>query len=205
MLYVDHVRIPFGRMLMNHLMANTPEELREAAEQLGLSAYIQSPGTEKEHLDVSESKRREALAMGARPVTGRELVNLVQTKRAAIRSLPGSEGRSKSCGSRSATPASRHGSTIAQETFGPRNRPRRSTQDFVLPWTAFRFFSAGSRVGNRQVDEARKGGSGPRGYRITGGICRRWSCCSGDFGRGSDGEKPTSPPPPFQRPCGGLP
>ena len=54
MLYVDHVRIPFGRMLMNHLMANTPEELREAAEQLGLSAYIQSPGTEKEHLDVSE-------------------------------------------------------------------------------------------------------------------------------------------------------
>ena len=44
MLYVDHVRIPFGRMLMNHLMADTPEELREAAEQLGLSAYITEPG-----------------------------------------------------------------------------------------------------------------------------------------------------------------
>ena len=83
MLYVDHVRIPFGRMLMNHLMADTPEELREAAEQLGLSAYIQHTGTEKEHLDVSETKRREALAMGARAVTGRELVNLVRTKRGA--------------------------------------------------------------------------------------------------------------------------
>ena len=83
MLYVDHVRIPFGRMLMNHLMADTPEELREAAEQLGLSAYIQSPGTEKEHLDVSETKRREALAMGARPVTGKEMVNLVRGKRGA--------------------------------------------------------------------------------------------------------------------------
>ena len=81
MLYVDHVRIPFGRMLMNHLMADTPEELREAAARLGLSAYIQHPGTEKEHLDVSESKRRDALAMGARPITGRELVNLVRAKR----------------------------------------------------------------------------------------------------------------------------
>ena len=88
MLYVDHVRIPFGRMLMNHLMANTPEELREAAEQLGLSAYIQHPGTEKEHLDVSETKRQEALAMGARPVTGREIVGLVRAKRDAVRLLP---------------------------------------------------------------------------------------------------------------------
>ena len=83
MLYVDHARIPYGRMLMSHLMADTPEELREAAEQLGLSARIQRPGTEKEHLDVSETKRREALAMGARPVTGKELVNLVRAKRGA--------------------------------------------------------------------------------------------------------------------------
>ena len=81
MLYVDHVRIPFGRMLMNHLMADTPEELRETAARLGLSAYIQHSGTEKEHLDVSESKRREALAMGARPITGRDLVNLVRARR----------------------------------------------------------------------------------------------------------------------------
>ena len=88
MLYVDHVRIPFGRMLMNHLMADTPEELRETAERLGLSAYIQHPGTEKEHLDVSETKRREALAMGARPVTGREIVGLVRTKRDAVHLLP---------------------------------------------------------------------------------------------------------------------
>ena len=83
MLYVDHVRIPFGRMLMNHLMADTPEELREAAERFGLSAYIQHPGTEKEHLDVSETKRREALAMRARPVTGREIVGLVRARRGA--------------------------------------------------------------------------------------------------------------------------
>ena len=36
------------RMLMSHLLAGIPEELREAARQLGLSAHVQRPGTAKE-------------------------------------------------------------------------------------------------------------------------------------------------------------
>ena len=81
MLYVDHLRIPFGRMLMSHLVADTQEELRDAARQLGLHQYIQYPGGWKEHLDLSESKRREAIWMGAKEVTAREIVRIQQTKR----------------------------------------------------------------------------------------------------------------------------
>ena len=35
MLYVDHLRIPFGQMLMSHLVADTQEELRDAAKKIG--------------------------------------------------------------------------------------------------------------------------------------------------------------------------
>jgi hypothetical protein len=83
--YVDNMRIPFGRMRMSHLMADTPEELREMAEKLGLTRYIQHPGTPKEHLDVSDSKRKEALGMGAVPMDGRQMVKIVQAKRDAER------------------------------------------------------------------------------------------------------------------------
>ena len=83
MVYVDNMRIPFGRMRMSHLMADTPEELRETAEKLGLARYIQRPGTPKEHLDVSDSKRKEALRMGAVPMDSRQMVQIVQNKRDA--------------------------------------------------------------------------------------------------------------------------
>ena len=64
MLYVDHLRIPFRQMLMSHLVADTQEELRDAARKLGLQQYIQYPGGRKEHLDLSESKRIEVIPDG---------------------------------------------------------------------------------------------------------------------------------------------
>ena len=83
MLYVDHLRIPFGRMLMSHLVADTQEELRDAARKLGLQQHIQYPGGRKEHLDLSESKRIEAIRMGAKEVTAREIVRIQQAKHQA--------------------------------------------------------------------------------------------------------------------------
>ena len=83
MLYVDHLRVPFGRMLMSHLVADTQEELRDAARRLGLHQYIQYPSYpsgRKEHLDLSESKRIEAIRMGAKEVTAREIVRIQQAK-----------------------------------------------------------------------------------------------------------------------------
>ena len=82
MLYVDHARIPFRRMLMNHLLADTREELEQAIIDLGLPpGIIQHPGEPKEHLDISESKRQLALKLGAKPITGKELVEMVRRRR----------------------------------------------------------------------------------------------------------------------------
>ena len=81
MVYVDHARIPYGRMLMSHLMADTPDELREIAGKLNIERHIQHPGTPKEHLDVSESKREAAIRMGAASVTGRQLAAIIRSKR----------------------------------------------------------------------------------------------------------------------------
>ena len=81
-LYVDHLRIPFGRMRMSHLMADTKEELLRAAGALGLKhRWLQNEDQPKEHFDVSESKRKLAIdRLGAVPVTGRELVEIVRRK-----------------------------------------------------------------------------------------------------------------------------
>ena len=89
MLYVDHLQIPFGRMKMSHLIADSPEDLREAADQLGFRReWIQYPGGWKEHLDVSESKRRQAIReLGAREITARELALMLIERREAANEL----------------------------------------------------------------------------------------------------------------------
>ena len=81
-LYVDHARNKYGRMFVNHLIADSTEELQEATIQLSLKPeYIQHPGTAGEHLDISESKRLEAIKLGAIPVTSRDIVKMIQKKR----------------------------------------------------------------------------------------------------------------------------
>ena len=80
-IYVDRALIPHERMKMPHLLADTPEELRQAAVALGLSRYIQYPGTPKEHLDVSMTKRTEAIErLGAKQVSGRTLVKMIRAR-----------------------------------------------------------------------------------------------------------------------------
>lgn len=82
MLYVDNARIPYRRMLMSHLIADSQKELLRATIQLGLKpAYIQHGGTWKEHLDVCVSKRAYAIKhLGAKPVTSREIVAIGRRK-----------------------------------------------------------------------------------------------------------------------------
>ena len=80
MIYVDHARIPFMNMLMSHLIADTPDELRQAATHLGLSNHIQYAGTPKEHLDVSETTRTKAIQLGAVPVTSKHIVRIIRTR-----------------------------------------------------------------------------------------------------------------------------
>ena len=80
-IYVDNARMPYGRMKMSHLFADTSAELEAMATSLGLARYLQHFGTPKEHLDVSLTKRAEALTKGAAMGTGRDLVRIMRRKR----------------------------------------------------------------------------------------------------------------------------
>lgn len=65
--FVDDVRHAFGRMVMCHMWADSEEELDHFAAWLGLDLKWkqQPPKASWVHYDVSLSKKREALAMGA--------------------------------------------------------------------------------------------------------------------------------------------
>lgn len=65
-----------------HMTADTQAELIEFAVDLGLQAkYIQYPGTWKEHFDVTEGKRRQAVAKGAIEVSYRDHVMKMAERR----------------------------------------------------------------------------------------------------------------------------
>jgi len=56
-----------------HLTADSTEELVAFARKLGLRpAWIQYPGTWKEHFDVTQGKRAQAVRLGAVEVSSRE-------------------------------------------------------------------------------------------------------------------------------------
>jgi len=79
--YVDNARIPFRRMLMSHMLADTTEELEAMARKLGLKErWIQYPGTYREHYDIGVAKREQALSLGALPVSSRFLIKLRRSK-----------------------------------------------------------------------------------------------------------------------------
>ena len=66
----------FGRMKMSHLMADSSEELLAMVVRIGVNPFwIQNEGDgpDREHFDISMSKRKLAIAHGAKQVTMREL------------------------------------------------------------------------------------------------------------------------------------
>lgn len=82
--YVDDARLPFGRMVMCHMMADTTEELHAMADRIGVARrWIQFPGTYREHYDIALSKRKLAIAAGAREVDNAFLIDLRRRKRGA--------------------------------------------------------------------------------------------------------------------------
>jgi hypothetical protein len=80
--YVDSMEAPFGRLIMCHMIADTPEELMAMARQIGVNPkWIQYPGTYKEHFDICKSKRTAAVAAGAIEITMRGFANKVSARR----------------------------------------------------------------------------------------------------------------------------
>lgn len=78
--YVDKAQNPLGRMKMCHILADTLDELHAMAARLGLKrAWFQRHGTP--HYDICQSKRRDALALGAVEVDRRQTVALIRKLR----------------------------------------------------------------------------------------------------------------------------
>lgn len=71
--YIDDVFIPYGRMKMCHMIADTKEELHAMADKLGLKREWFQDGRIW-HYDISKGKRAEAIANGAITITAKELI-----------------------------------------------------------------------------------------------------------------------------------
>jgi len=106
--YVDNLRIPatVGRTTArwSHLVADTDDELHAFAARLGLRrSWAQYPGTPDSHYDVTDTKRRQAIALGAVPITLHQLSDML-TQRYEER-----EGGRSPAGPSRASPASTPG------------------------------------------------------------------------------------------------
>lgn len=65
--YVDRVAIGYGRMLMCHMIADSPDELHAMADRIGVARkWFQAPPKASFwHYDIAKSKRDLAIAAGA--------------------------------------------------------------------------------------------------------------------------------------------
>lgn len=79
--YVDDKQIPYGRMKMCHVGADSKEELLEMMTKIGIDhKYIQQEGNWREHFDISQAKKKLAVKFGAIEVSSKELIRLLRDK-----------------------------------------------------------------------------------------------------------------------------
>lgn len=83
--FVDDMRAPFRHMIMCHMVADTPTELRAMADVIGVDwRWVQDAGTYREHFDICLAKRALAVQHGAREITWRELSMFIQHRRPPV-------------------------------------------------------------------------------------------------------------------------
>lgn len=79
--YVDNAQIPFRRMKMCHMIADSLHELHAMAQRLGLKRrWFQDSGSFP-HYDICLSKRALAVQYGAVEVGRKELVKIMKELR----------------------------------------------------------------------------------------------------------------------------
>lgn len=76
--YVDAPVNPLGRMMMCHMMADTPAELSAMALALGLDLRWFQAHSSAPHFDIAKSKRALAVAAGAIELDRREFVRMMK-------------------------------------------------------------------------------------------------------------------------------
>ena len=113
--YIDDYRVRWRGREWSHLIADSTEELHGFAARLGrrhLRFHHKPARPWKDHYDVPEAKRREALRLGAKPITSREAARLLRARRLGLgdgasveASTIGAVHGSASIGGGSATPS----------------------------------------------------------------------------------------------------
>ncbi len=80
--YVDNAMIPFHGLAMNHMLADSSEELLAMATRIGVEhKWLQYEGTHREHFDISAERRALALVFGATSITYRESGRITYRRR----------------------------------------------------------------------------------------------------------------------------
>ncbi len=86
--YVDKPVHRFRHMLMCHMLADSPEELHEMADRIGIARRWYQRNASTPHYDISKEKRAEAIAAGAIEVDRRGVVAVIRRIRESIRASP---------------------------------------------------------------------------------------------------------------------
>jgi hypothetical protein len=80
--YVDNAMIPFRGMRMNHMLADTLDELLHMATLLNTDhKWLQYQGTHKEHFDICARRRLLAIRYGAVSISYKEAGRMVYRRR----------------------------------------------------------------------------------------------------------------------------
>lgn len=80
--YVDNMRAKFGRMVMCHMIADHPAELRAMAERIGVKLKWFQNSASVPHFDVCMAKRDLAVQSGAIELERRLFVEISRRVRA---------------------------------------------------------------------------------------------------------------------------
>lgn len=86
--YVDAPRHALGRMVMCHMLADTPEELHAMADTIGVARRWYQKDASTPHYDIAKSKRALAVAAGAVEVDARGIVAVIKRIRASVLDSP---------------------------------------------------------------------------------------------------------------------
>lgn len=77
--YVDAPIWPFGRMMMCHMLADTPSELHAMADKIGVARrWFQR--SRYPHYDICKSKRSKAVALGAVEICRARFVEIARSQ-----------------------------------------------------------------------------------------------------------------------------
>ena len=79
--YVDRVQAAYGRMVMCHMIGDSPDELHAMADRIGVARKWFQRKPSGDHYDIALSKRALAIAFGVREITLRQCAMMCANRR----------------------------------------------------------------------------------------------------------------------------